>query len=400
VPLTDTQLRQAKPGEKPYRLLDAEGLHLEIRPTGAKVWIYRYWISPTKNGLYTIGNYPSVSLKEARLERDKAKELVRQGLNPTREKKLNKVKALEERELTFSVVAERWRTENEPHWGENYKRQIRTFLQRDLLDELGDLRIKDVSSAHILSALKKIEARGAKSIAKLVRQWAGGIMRYAIRNLLIEQDPTYALRGSIKMPTPKHHAHLEAHELPSFLKALSQYQGNGLVPLAVRLQLLTFVRTIELRHAEWSEFDLAAGVWRIPAEKMKMNETHIIPLSKQAIDLIKKIEETNWRKSNYLFPNARRPDDCITVTTILRAIENMGFKGKLTGHGFRGTASTILHENGWDAELIERQLAHTEKNKVKAAYNHAAYLPKRREMMQWWADYLDQQSSQTHGSPF
>lgn len=387
--LTDLAVRQAKPKDKPYRLADGNGLHLEVRPTGTKVWLYRYWFTPTKGGIYTIGEYPKISLQVAREARESANKLVEQGLNPTRERKRHKLLAVEKREQTLSAVAARWQAENASRWSEGYKKQVERFLQQDLLEKYGDLPIHELTSKHILEAITKVKERGASSIALLIRQWAGGIMRYALLHSLITVDPTYALRGSIKMPQVRHHAHLNASELPAFLAALKQYRGYGLVPLAVRLLMLTFVRTNELRHAEWAEFDLENALWRIPGEKMKMNEPHLVPLSRQSLEILEQLRVMNWRKSRYLFPNTRRPDDCITSTTILRAIELMGYKGKLTGHGFRGTASTVLHENGWDSSYIERQLAHAERDKVKASYNHATYLEKRREMMQWWADYLE-----------
>lgn len=389
MPLTDLSVRQAKPKEKPFRLLDGNGLHLEVRPSGAKVWLYRYWFTPSKGGIYTIGEYPEVSLQEAREARDEARKLVEKGLNPTRERRLQKILNVEKREMTLSAIAAKWEAENAPHWSEGYKNQVRRFLQQDLLDKYGDLPIEEVTSKHILDAVNAIKMRGANSIALLIRQWSGGIMRYAILNSLITVAPTYALRGSMRMPSVRHHAHLDTSELPAFLSALDQYEGFGLIPLAVRLLLLTFVRTNELRHAQWGEFDLPNALWRIPAEKMKMKEQHLVPLSRQSLEVLNQLQAMAGRKSDYVFPNLRRPSDCITSTSILRAIEFMGFKGRLTGHGFRGTASTILHENGWDSAYIERQLAHSERNKVKASYNHAAYLDKRREMMQWWADYLD-----------
>lgn len=389
VSLTDLAVRQAKPKDKPFRLSDGGGLHLEVRPTGSKVWLYRYWFTPSKGGIYTIGEYPAVGLQAAREARDAARKQVKEGLNPTRERKLLKLQAMERRERTLSAVAEKWKEENRGNWSEGYRTQIERFLQQDLLDTYGDLPIHEVTSKHILDAINKVKARKAASIAKLVKQWAGGIMRYAILHGLIGTDPTYALRGAVKQTAVKHHAHLEANELPEFLRALDGYKGYGVVPFAVKLLLLTFVRTNELRHAEWCEFDLDAGLWRIPAEKMKMKEPHIVPLSRQALEVLAQLQATSSRKPRYLFANVRRPDDCITGTSILRAIELMGFKGQVTGHGFRGTASTILHENGWPSEFIERQLAHSERNKVKASYNHAGYLEQRREMMQWWADYLD-----------
>ena len=387
--LSDVQIRNLKPQAKPYKRTDGEGLILEVRPTGAKIWRYRYRQADGKESMHTIGDYPAISLSDAREERRRLREQVRDGINPTQQRKLDRLTETQERELTLSAVAALWQAEMEKHWSANTIRQVRTFLPRDLLAEYGELPIKSVTSAHILTAIRKVEERGAPSIAKLIQQWSGGIMRYAIRSLIVDTDPTYALRGSIRMPATKHHAHLEANEIPEFMAALNRYEGFGLVPLAVRLQMLTFARTQELRMAEWDEFDLNDATWRVPAEKMKMRDKHIIPLAKQTIEVIHQIRDANWRKSKYLFPNMRRPDDCMTNTSILRAIENMGFKGRATGHGFRSTASTILNEHGFNYKAIELQLAHMERNKSKKAYDHALLLPERRELMQWWADYLD-----------
>lgn len=263
MPLTDLAVRQAKPEAKPYRRSDGKGLHLEVRPSGAKVWLYRYWYTSAKGGIFTIGEYPAVSLQAARQARDEAHKLVEQGLNPTRERRRRKLLALEPDDQTLFVIAKRWQAENEPHWSETYKKQVERFLQQDLLEQYGDLPIHEVTSKHILDAINKVKAREAPSIAKLVRQWAGGIMRYAILHSLIKVDPTYALRGSIKTPQVRHHAHLEAKELPDFLRALDKYRGHGMVPLAVRLLLLTFVRTNELRHAVWGEFDFDNALWML-----------------------------------------------------------------------------------------------------------------------------------------
>ncbi|WP_157669275.1 integrase arm-type DNA-binding domain-containing protein [Chitinibacter sp. GC72] len=387
--LTDLKIRSAKPKEKAYRLTDADGLYLDVRTTGAKIWRCRFWISG-KESLATLGEYPEMGLSAARKERDKVKESAAKGLNANKEKKAALLIEKVEKSNTMREIAAEWIEENKPHWSPTYLRQVNTFLDRDLLNHVGDMPIKEVSSAHILGCIRKIEERGAKSIAVLVRQWAGGIFRYAIATLRCDADPTYALRGAIRMPPPKHHAHLDANELPDFLRKLDQYQGYGLTGLAIKLLMLTMVRTQELRMAEWSEFNFEAKTWTIPAEKMKMRSPHIVPLSTQALDVIEQIKAVHFRHgSPYLFPNMRRADACITSTTLLRVIQMMGYQGRATGHGFRATASTILHGQGINSDIIERQLAHLERNRVKAAYNHAEYMPERRDMLQKWADYLD-----------
>lgn len=390
MPLSDIKIRTSKPLDKPYKLQDGKGLYLEVRPTGAKIWRYRYWSTPTKDGLYTIGEYPGVSLAEARTERERVRLLVKEGKNPTAEKKLDKLRNQKENATTLAVVAEEWKIANWPHWSETYRKQVEKHLQRDLLEEYGELPIREVTSAQMLAAIRKIDERGAPSIAKLVRQWAGSIFRHAIATLRADSDPTYPLRGALRMPPTRHNAHLSADELPGFLTALDAYQGFGLTRLAVNLQMLTLVRTQELRLAEWAEFDLDAAEWRIPAEKMKMRDPHIVPLPRQAVAIMRELEPLTGRR-RWVFPNVRNHDTGMTNTTILRVIEMLGYKGRATGHGFRATASTILHEQGWDSDIIERQLAHLERNKVKAAYNHAGYLKERREMLQAWADFLDLQ---------
>jgi len=392
VPLNDTQIRSFKPQEKPYQKQDGDGLYLEIRPSGVKTWRYRYWMPDGKDGRFTIGDYPEITLAEARKERERVREIVRQGINPTRQRKQDKITAIKSREVTLRTVAEAWQEETckEKKWGDKYRTQVRSYLDSELLAEYGDLPIKEVTSLHVLNAIKKVKDRGAPSIARLVQQWTGAIFGYANRTLILENyDPTYPIRGNMRLPTANHHPHLDATEIPGFLDALDRYQGFGLVPLAVRLLMLTFVRTQELRMAKWEQFDFDNQLWRVPAENMKMGDKHLVPLSRQALTLLEQIRAANWRKSEFLFPNMRRPDSYITATTINRAIEIMGYKGRLSGHGFRATAKTIFNEHGFDERVTEAQLAHMERNATKRAYDHAKYLPQRRELMQWWADYLD-----------
>ncbi|MDC7698345.1 tyrosine-type recombinase/integrase [Vogesella indigofera] len=389
MPLTDTKIRTSKPDAKPFKLQDGNGLYLEVRPSGAKVWRYRYWITPTKDGIYTIGDYPEVTLAEARAERDRVRLQVKAGKNPTKEKKLDRVRIQKESALTLAAVAEEWKATNWAHWSNTYRRQVETHLARDLLQDYGDFPIREITSAQLLAAIRKVQDRGAPSIAKLIRQWAGAIFRYAIATLRADSDPTYPLRGSIRMPPVQHNAYLAESELPGFLSALDAYKGYGLTTPAIKLLLLTLVRTQELRLAEWTEIDFDNAIWRIPAEKMKMKDPHLVPLSCQAIDILRGLQALSGSR-RWVFPNMRNPDSCMTNTTILRVIENVGYKGRATGHGFRSTASTILHEQGWRSEIIERQLAHLERNKVKAAYNHAGYMAERREMLQKWADFIEQ----------
>lgn len=394
-PLTDTKIRTAKPTEKPYKLQDGQGLYLDVRPSGAKIWRYRYWITPEKDGIYTIGEYPGVSLADARKQREWAREQVKQGINPTHAKEAERLRRMGEAANTFEAVAREWIEQNRAHWSPNYLRQVETFLGKDVFPKIGALPIRMVTAAHVLGILREVDGRGAKSIVVLIRQWTGQIFRYAVATLRADSDPSAPLRGALKRAPVRHNPPLAKEEIPRFLTLLGTYGGYRGTVIALRLMLYTFVRTVELRMAEWKEFDLENGWWYVPAERMKMKramkpgETHIVPLSRQALELLKELQTLSGGR-NYLFPNLRTPKTCMTATTINRALERMGYAGKFSGHGFRSTASTLLHELGWRSELIERQLAHAERNQVKAAYNHAEYLPERREMMQSWADWIDE----------
>lgn len=394
MPLTDTKIRNTKPGDKPIKLADGQGLYLDVRPSGAKIWRYRYWITPTKDGIYTIGEYPAVSLADARKERELAREQVKQGMNPTQVREAGRLERMGENANTFEAVAREWIEQNRAHWSDNYMRQVVTFLEKDVFPKVGAFQIRIVKAAHILEIIRNVEKRGAQSIAVLIRQWSGQIFRYAVATLRADSDPASALAGALKRKPARHNPPLSKDDIPIFIAQLGSYGGYRGTVIALRLMMLTFVRTVELRMAEWPEFDLEAAEWRIPAgrmkmkKKMKVGESHIVPLSRQAVELLRELHTLSGGQQ-YLFPNLRSPRRCMTATTINRALERMGYAGKFSGHGFRSTASTLLHELGWRSEVIERQLAHAERDKVKAAYNHAEYMPERREMMQAWADWID-----------
>lgn len=257
---------------------------------------------------------------------------------------------------------------------------------------VGKLPIRSVTSAHLLEIVRRIEARGAVTVALLVRQWSSAIFRYAVATLRADGDPAAALKGAIHRPKVEHHKPLSRSEIVSFIGAVDKYGGYRTTVIALRLMLLTFVRTVELRKGEWSEFDLQNAEWRIPAERMKMREPHVVPLSEQAVVLLRELQ-TYTGGRGLLFPNYRNPKECMTATTLNRALERMGFNGKgsigFSAHGFRATASTLLNEMGYRSDVIERQLAHSERNKVRASYNHAEYMEERRSMMQDWADFLE-----------
>ncbi|GAA0250676.1 tyrosine-type recombinase/integrase [Rhodanobacter caeni] len=390
MPLTDAKIRNTKPGPKPAKLTDGGGLYLEVRPTGAKLWRFRYRIAGKEN-VFAIGKYPVIGLAEARVEHGKARALVKQGVHPSHNRQAERLSSQVASANTFEAVAREWISKKSPRWTAYYLRQVTRFLELDVFPHVGKLPIRSVTSAHLLEVIRRIEARGAETVALLVRQWSSAIFRYAVATLRADSDPAAALRGAIHRPKVEHHKPLSRKQIVDFQEAVGKYGGYRTTVIALQLMLLTFVRTVELRQAGWSEFDLEHAEWRIPAERMKMREPHIVPLSKQAVDLLRELR-TYTGGRGFLFPNYRSPKECMTATTLNRALERMGFNGKgsigFSAHGFRATASTLLNEMGYRPDVIERQLAHAERDKVRASYNQAEYMEERAAMMQEWADFL------------
>jgi len=398
MPLTDAKIRNTKPREKPIKLTDGGGLYLEVRPTGAKLWRYRYRIGGKEN-VFAVGQYFNdkrgghISLDDARSERDKARALVKQGIHPAHNRQAERLAIHAENANTFEAVAREWIAKKKPGWTAYYLRQVQRFLESDVFPYVGNLPIRNVTAAHLLEILRRIEGRGAETVAVLVRQWASAVFRYAVATLRADTDPAAALKGAIHRPKIEHRKPLSRDQVADFVKALDVYGGYRTTVIALRMMLLTFVRTVELRAARWTEIDLDRAEWRIPAERMKMREPHLVPLSRQAVELLAELH-TYTGGRDFLFPNYRNPKTCMTSTTLNRALERMGFNGKgsigFSAHGFRATASTILNEIGFRPDVIERQLAHAERNKVRASYNQAEYLEDRRTMMQQWADMTDE----------
>lgn len=393
MPLTDAKIRNTKPADKPQKLADGGGLYLEVRSTGAKLWRYRYRIAGKEN-VFAIGDYPAIGLADARTEHDKARVLVKQGIHPSHNRQAERLANVTANANTFEAVAREWMA-SKKKWTPYYRRQVENFMSGDVFPFVGKLPVRNVSAAHLLEIIRRIDKRGAPTVALLVRQWSSAIFRYAVQTQRADSDPAAVLVGVIDRPKVEHHKPLSRDQIADFAKALDEYGGYRTTVIALRLMLLTFVRTVELRKAEWSEFDLDRAEWRIPAERMKMREAHIVPLSKQAVELLRELH-THTGGRGVLFPNYRNPKDCMTATTLNRALERMGFNGKgsigFSAHGFRATASTILNEMGYRPDVIERQLAHAERNKVRASYNQAEYMEDRRNMMQEWADMTDEMS--------
>lgn len=386
MPLTDTRIRNAKPAEKPYKLADGGGLYIEITPNGSKLWRLRYRLARKEN-VFAVGEYPAVGLADARVARDAAKKLIRDGIHPSHHRKLERVRQAHEHANTFEAVAREWIAHNAEHWTAKTLQQRKHALERDVFPAVGSLPVRQVAPAHVLSVVKKIEKR-APAMAVLANQAIGAVCRYAVATLRADIDPTNPLRGSL-LPRPvEHHKPLTTGDIPGFVRALEAYPGYFSTKAALRLTLLTLVRSTEMLEARWSEFDLEMALWRIPAERMKMRDPHTVPLSRQAVVLLNTLRSVTGN-GEYLFPNRSNLHKPASRGVLWKAVASMGYLGRFSPHGIRATGSTMLNEMGYRPDWIDRQLAHKERNKVRASYNRAEYLDERRAMMQAWADYID-----------
>ena len=389
MPLTDTAIKQAKPGEKTRKISDSLGLYLEVAPSGGKWWRLKYRIAGKEKRL-SLGTYPDVSLQAARRARDEAREVIAQGIDPSAERKEAKRQAAVAANDSFEAVAREWHKNWKTSRTEKHAGQVLQRLEADIFPSIGTLPISKVTAPMLLDLAKKVEARGAHDLARRAFQVAGQVLRYAVGHGLIEQNVAAQVKpGDVLKPKKERHfARLDVRDIPELLIRIDAYDGYPRTRLALRLMTLTFVRTTELIEARWDEFDLKAKLWRIPEERMKARMPHIVPLSRQTLQVLEEIRDTG-AVGEVLFPGERDHERCMSNNTILGALYRMGYRGRMTGHGFRGVASTILHEQGHRHDLIELQLAHQERDKVSAAYNFATYLPQRAEMMQAWADHVD-----------
>jgi integrase len=386
MPLTDAAVRAAKPREKAYKLADGQGMYLHITPSGAKYWRLKYRVDG-KERVHAIGVYPTVSLLAARKAREVIKDQIRAGLDPSHEKRRVKIEAGLRRTNSFEAIAREWHEAKCQTWKASYADGVIALIEKELFPALGARPIAEITAPELLAVLRKIESRGAFEMSKKSMQLAGQVFRFGVATGRCERDPTPDLKGALKTRKVKHMARVSEAELPELMRKIAAYDGELQTRLALQFMALTFVRTGEMRFAEWSEFDEAKAEWRIPAERMKMPSPHIVPLSTQALEVIRQLRELNGRWK-WVFPSQSNTQKPISENTVLFALYRMGYHSRMTGHGFRGLASTILNENGFAADWIERQLAHSERNDVRAAYNHAQYLPERRRMMQWWSDYV------------
>ena len=386
--LTVTQIKNAKPKEKPYKLVDEHGLYVLITPNGSKLWKLKYRFAGIEKKL-SFGSFPEVSLAAARELRKDARAQLADKIDPGVLKNAIKRSKKLAAENSFEAIAREWHSKFTPKWTKGHAERILIRLEQDIFPWIGKRPLLEVTAPEILSALRRVENRGAVETAHRISQICGQVFRYALATGRAERNPAADLKGALAPVTQKHHASItEPTEIGKLLRAIEDYRGIFVTKCALRLAPLFFVRPGELRHAEWPEFDLEKKEWRIPAEKMKMRAQHIVPLSAQSIDILQELHPYTGG-GKYLFPSTRTPTRPMSENTVIAALRRLGYANhEMTGHGFRSMASTLLNENGWNRDAIERQLAHAERNNIRAAYNYAEYLPERRHMMQWWADHL------------
>ena len=397
MPLTDAACKNAKcPDGRAYqRHSDAGGLYLEATQSGAKLWRWKFRFAAKEKRL-ALGAYPGVSLANARKARDAARAQLAAGIDPAAARQEVKRARLTASETSFENIARLWWNTWKAERAERHAHYVIVRLEADAFPVLGQTPIADLTAPAFVRMAQAIEARGAADIARRVLQSCGQVMRYAIQQGLADRNPVADVKPGdfLKRRQQVNFARIEVSELPELLRKIEAYAGGPYTRLALKLMALTFVRTGELIGARWQEFDLAAAEWRIPAERTKSRREHLVPLSRQALEVLHTLrvvsgDPDRCKGDALLFPGERDRNRPMSNNTMLKALERMGYKGRMTGHGFRGVASTALNEMGYRPDVIEAQLAHVEENRVRAAYNHARYSEERRDLMQSWADYID-----------
>ncbi|MCP5279915.1 MAG: tyrosine-type recombinase/integrase [Thiobacillus sp.] len=391
--LKDVECRNAtSQGRKLRKLHDGDGLYLWVYDDGRKYWRLRYWLGGKEKSL-SLGVYPDISLKEARIRRNAERERLDADLDPSAERRAAKLKRQLSIANSFEAVAREWYDKQVHTWVPTHARDVLRRLEGNIFPSIGRRPIAEIDAPELLATVRKIEDRGAYDLAHRVLQVCGQVFRYGVATGRCKRDLTGDLRGALTPHKKQHQAAVKTEELPDLLRAIASYEetGDRQTRLALQLLALTFTRTNELIGALWEEFDLDAAVWIVPAQRMKMKTEHVVPLARQAIDILKELKEIGGG-SRFVFPGRNR-DKPISNNTMLFALYRLGYKGKMTGHGFRAVASTALNEMGFRHDVIERQLAHCERNEVRGAYNRAEYLPERREMMQHWANLIDEMTN-------
>ena len=390
--LTETRIRQAKPAEKAYKLFDGGGLFLLVTPQGQKWWRFKYRFA-AKEKLLSLGVYPGIGLKQARERRDDARKQIGSGIDPSTERhavKASQTAAERSEQDSFEAVAREWFEKFSPNWVPEHAVTVIHRLEADVLPWIGKKPIAELTAVQLLEVLRRIETRGAISTAHRIKQICGQVFRYAIATGRASRDPSADLRGALPPERERHFGALtKPADVAALIRAIDGYQGSFIVRCALKFTALTFARPGEIRKAEWSEIDFDHALWRIPAERMKAGREHLVPLARQTIAILRELHPLTGA-GKYLFPG-RTPARPMSENAIGAALCYLGYeRGRMTAHGFRRMASTLLNESGkWSPDAIERQLAHAEGDEVRAAYNAAEHLQERVRMMRWWADCLD-----------
>ena len=385
--LTDAAAREAKPREKAYKLPDAGGLYLWISPTGIKSWRLKYRYQH-KEKILTIGQYPQVSMKKAREEREAAKAMLLGGLDPSAQKKALKQERKNSTKRLFRDAAKQWHELNTPRWSPRYTLKVWQMMEKRLLPALGNKPLEEITSADVLAVLRDMENLGIGETTRKVKNYLSCIFAYAIAEGQISNNPVTGITPALKaLPPASHQRSLPFSMMSDFIAAIDRDKGHPVVKLGLKLLLLTMTRTGEVRFATWDEIDFDKRLWLIPAKRMKMRTDHLIPLSPAAIDILKELKKLTGH-TRFLLRSPNTIDKPLSEAAFLVLIKRIGYKEHTTTHGLRATASTVLNEAGFRAEVIEKQLAHEERNQIRKAYNRADYLEERREMLQWWADKL------------
>lgn len=393
MPLNDRQIKNAKPAEtgKKTKLFDGGGLYLEVTPAGGKVFRLKYRIDGKEKTL-TIGKYPTVSLAEARAAAENARRLLVSGQDPSEAKQQEKRERQAAALNTFESIARRWHSDNLIRWKENHAARVLRYFETDVFPVIGAMSIQEIRVSDIKVVIDGVMARGVNNTAEKIREWIGAIFDYAVMLEIVETNPAYSLRKYIPAKQTDHRPALPREELTEFFRRLILAEIEPQNRIALILNMLTFLRSTELRGGQWNEIDFDAAVWTVPAQRMKHEKTapkppHAVPLADWTLELLAELKEITGN-TPFLFPSRTKTDGFISDATIGRIIERMGYKGRVTPHGFRSLASSVLNEQGFNPDAIERQLAHIENNKIRAAYNRADYLTERKEFMQWYSDFL------------
>ena len=395
--LNDRQIKNAKPAEKPFKLNDGKGLYLYINTSGGKLWRFDFSYNGKRKTL-SIGKYPTVSLVEARQAAENARRLLVSGQDPSEAKQQEKRERQAAALNTFESIARRWHTDNLHRWKENHAARVLRYFETDVFPAIGAMSIQEIRVSDIKAVIDGVMARGVNNTAEKIREWTGAIFDYAVMLEIVETNPAYSLRKYIPSKQTDHRPALPREELTEFFRRLILAEIEPQNRIALILNMLTFLRSTELRGGQWNEIDFDAAMWTVPAQRMKHEKTapkppHAVPLADWTLELLAELKELTGN-TPFLFPSRTKMDGFISDATISRIIERMGYKGRVTPHGFRSLASSVLNEQGFNPDAIERQLAHIENNKIRAAYNRADYLAERKEFMQWYSDFLRERYNQ------